>query len=76
MDKNKKLSENIVLLVCALFFIYLISIGIESGCVNPKGGEEYCLTSSPNMYYFILAVYAGLIIACVYKMCINLMRKK
>lgn len=76
MVKNKKHFENVLLLVCLLFFIYLIVIGIKSGCVNSKGGEEYCLVSSPNMYYFILAVYTGLIIASVYKIFINLKRKK
>ncbi|PKG63514.1 hypothetical protein CXF64_20510 [Pseudoalteromonas sp. GutCa3] len=76
MVKNKKHFENVLLFVCFLYFIYLIGIGIKSGCVNPKGGEEYCLVSSPNMYYFILAVYTALIVASVYKIFINLRRKK
>jgi hypothetical protein len=76
MKKNGKRPENTILFVCILFLIYFISQGIKSGCVNPRGGEEYCLTSSPNMYYFILVLYAGLTLASVFKISINLMRKK
>jgi len=75
MKKNKK-TENIVLVLAALFCIGFLTIGIYSGCVIPKGGEQYCLVSSPRMYYLILLIYGGLGIASLFQLTKNMLKKK
>lgn len=40
----------VLLVSCGLFFIFLIVHGLLTGEVSPKGGEDYSLETSPNMF--------------------------
>ncbi len=75
MKKHSK-SDKVLLVFCGLFFISLFIHGLSTGQVSPKGGEDYSLETSPNMFYFILGVYAGLTGACIFQLVRNKMQFK
>jgi hypothetical protein len=61
----------VLLVYCGLFFIFLIVHGLLTGEVSPKGGEDYSLETSPNMFYFIIGVYSVLTGACIFELVRN-----
>ena len=74
--KKHSTSDKILLISCALFFTFLFINGLITGEVSPKGGEDYSLETSPNMFYFILGVYAVLTGACVFELVRNKIQVK
>ena len=74
--KKKSTADKILLISCALFFTFLIINALLTGQVSPKGGEDYSLETSPNMFYFILGVYAVLTGGCVFELVRNKIQVK
>ncbi len=70
MKKHSK-SDKVLLVFCSLVFIFLFIHGLLTGQVSPKGGEDYSLETSPNMFYFILGVYAAFTSACIFELVRN-----
>ncbi|MFT7110845.1 MAG: hypothetical protein ACI843_002522 [Psychrobacter glaciei] len=75
MKKHSKF-DKILLVSCGVFFTILFINGLLTGQVSPKGGEDYFLENSPNMFYFILGVYFVLTGACIFELLRNKIKFK
>ena len=69
--KKHTTSDKVLLVFCVVFFFFLFVHGVLTGQVSPRGGEDYSLDTSPNMFYFILGVYAVLTGAGIFELVRN-----